>query len=346
MNDVFTQVVELGRSLGMGKLGHVAIDSTRIAANAAADSMETSETLRAQRARIRKRIRRWQQQCEHEDPNEGAGTSVTRQALRKLEQQLGEIPVRLERLKKAGVKKLSRSDADSRFLRERRGFTLGYTATLAVSEDHFIVAQQISQEGNDNGLLVPDGGEGGARMRGAAATSERGQRIFLAGQLAGDGNGQDRCVCAGLKFSAEVELRGKIEAACATSSASADEKEIAITGGSGGLPKKKRASRTSDGNHKRATRDAAISNARDREGGHRVYLGGDGVEPDAVVESHSTTTQDCLVQARHTDQPPNLAGSPAAQLVNPIVAWIAYSCHTDSKAPSGKTAHSIGTNPG
>lgn len=155
MNDVFTQVVELGRSLGMGKLGHVAIDSTRIAANAAADSMETSETLRAQRARIRKRIRRWQQQCEHEDPNEGAGTSVTRQALRKLEQQLGEIPVRLERLKKAGVKKLSRSDADSRFLRERRGFTLGYTATLAVSEDHFIVAQQISQEGNDNGLLVP-----------------------------------------------------------------------------------------------------------------------------------------------------------------------------------------------
>src|SRR2546422_4162605 len=35
MNDVFTQVVELARSLGMGQLGHVAIDSTRIAANAA-----------------------------------------------------------------------------------------------------------------------------------------------------------------------------------------------------------------------------------------------------------------------------------------------------------------------
>src|SRR6202166_3283444 len=35
MNDVFTQVVETARSVGMGKLGHVAIDSTRIAANAA-----------------------------------------------------------------------------------------------------------------------------------------------------------------------------------------------------------------------------------------------------------------------------------------------------------------------
>jgi hypothetical protein len=26
---------------------------------------------------------------------------------------------------------------------------------VAVSDDHLIVAQQISQEGNDNGLLVP-----------------------------------------------------------------------------------------------------------------------------------------------------------------------------------------------
>src|SRR5580704_12182971 len=72
VNEVFTQVVELARSLGMGKLGHVAIDSTRIAANAAADSVETEEKLRGERAKIRKQIRRWQRQCEAEDPNEGA----------------------------------------------------------------------------------------------------------------------------------------------------------------------------------------------------------------------------------------------------------------------------------
>jgi transposase/IS5 family transposase len=155
LNDVFTQVVELARAVGMGQLGHVAIDSTRIAANAAADSAETIEKLRAERAKIRKRIRRWQQQCEAEDPNEGAGTQVSRVALGKLEQRLAEIPERMERLKKAGVKRLSRTDEDSRFLRERRGFTLGYTATLAVSEDHLIVAQQVSQEPTDNALLVP-----------------------------------------------------------------------------------------------------------------------------------------------------------------------------------------------
>jgi transposase len=155
LNDVFTQVVELGRSLGMGKLGQVAIDSTRIAANAAADSAETVEKLRGERAKIRRRIRRWQRQCEMQDPNEGAGMAVSREALEGLRRRLGEIPARIERLKKAGGKKLSRTDEDSRFLRERQGFVLGYTATIAVSEDHLIVAQQVSQASNDNGLLLP-----------------------------------------------------------------------------------------------------------------------------------------------------------------------------------------------
>src|SRR5258708_25749453 len=61
----------------------------------------------------------------------------------------------MERLGKSGLKKLSRTDPDSRFLRERGGFTLGYTGTMGVSEDHLIVAQQVSQQPTDNELLVP-----------------------------------------------------------------------------------------------------------------------------------------------------------------------------------------------
>jgi IS5 family transposase len=68
---------------------------------------------------------------------------------------LEEIPGRLERLKKSGMKKLSRADGDSRFLRQRQGYVLGYAGTIAVSEDHLIVAQQVSQAGADNELLVP-----------------------------------------------------------------------------------------------------------------------------------------------------------------------------------------------
>jgi transposase len=155
LNAVFTQVVELARSAGMGKLGHVAIDSTRIAANAAADSTDSEQKLRNERAKIRQRIRQWQRQCDGEDPNEGAGMEVGREALRKLEKKLEQIPARLERLKKSGLKRMSRTDEDSRFLRERRGAILGYTGTVAVSEDYLVVAQQVSQASTDNELLVP-----------------------------------------------------------------------------------------------------------------------------------------------------------------------------------------------
>jgi transposase len=155
LNDLFTQVVEVARQAKLGKLGHVAIDSTRIAANASRNRIDTEQALRDARARVRRDIRRWQRQCDQEDPNEGAGVEVGGEAMKRLEEQLAEIPVRLERLRKAGVKKLSRTDPDSRFLRERGGFTLGYTATLAVSEDHLILAQRVTQETNDNEALLP-----------------------------------------------------------------------------------------------------------------------------------------------------------------------------------------------
>ncbi len=155
LNDLFTQVVELARASGLGRLGHVAIDSTRVAANASRNRVDSEQALREVRARIRRDIRRWQKQCDADDPNEGAGNEVDSSVMERLEQQLQGIPERLERLQKSGRKKISRSDPDSRFLRERSGFTLGYTATLAVSEDHLIVAQQIGQAPTDNELLVP-----------------------------------------------------------------------------------------------------------------------------------------------------------------------------------------------
>jgi transposase len=155
LNDLFTRVEELARASGLGRLGHVAIDSTRVAANASRNRVDTEQALRGARARIRRDIRRWQKQCDADDPNEGAGKEVDGSVMDRLEQQLQGIPERLERLQKSGLKKVSQSDPDSRFLRERGGFTLGYTATLAVSEDHLIVAQQIAQASTDNELLVP-----------------------------------------------------------------------------------------------------------------------------------------------------------------------------------------------
>ncbi|HEX9597405.1 MAG TPA: IS1182 family transposase [Anaerolineales bacterium] len=152
LNDVFTQVLEVARRLGWGRLGHVAIDSTRVAASASRDRMDREDRLRAERARLRRQVRRWQQACDANDPDEQAGLTV---AVTRFEQQLAEIPRRLEQLRKSGQKQLSRTDPDSRFLRERGRFTLGYTAEVAVSEDHLIVAQRVTQHASDQASLVP-----------------------------------------------------------------------------------------------------------------------------------------------------------------------------------------------
>lgn len=150
LNDMFTQVVEAARAMGLGKLGRVAIDSTRIEANASPDRRDTVEQLRRERARIRQRIRRWQKQCDQDDAEPAGATQGAPEAWQK---RLGEIPRQLEQLRKSGQARGSRTDPESRYLRRRGGFCLGYTAELAVSDDHLIVAQRVHQATNDNGSL-------------------------------------------------------------------------------------------------------------------------------------------------------------------------------------------------
>ncbi len=150
LNDVFTQVVEAARAIGMGRLGKVAIDSTRVQANASPDRSDSLEQLRRERARVRQRIRRWQKQC---DCDSVEPTNRETAEVEAWQQRLEQIPRQLQQLRKSGHRRGSRTDPESRYLRQRKGFCLGYTAELAVSDDHLIVAQRVHQGTNDNASL-------------------------------------------------------------------------------------------------------------------------------------------------------------------------------------------------
>jgi transposase len=148
INDLFTQVVQIARAAGLGKLGHVAIDSTRVRANASRRNMvEVGE--RQQWAQDRRLVRAFQQKAAEQDPEEEGGVQLSREQQEKLAQQ--EIPA----LPKKGRRQLSTTDPESRFLRTKEGWTLGYTADLAVSDDHLIVAARVTQNATDNASLVP-----------------------------------------------------------------------------------------------------------------------------------------------------------------------------------------------
>jgi transposase len=152
LNDAFTQVLEWAQGQGMVKLGRVAIDSTRVQANASRDRVDSEQALRDTRAQLRRQVRTWQKAADRDDREPG-GLEV---AIGELNQALAEMPRRLERLKKSGLKKLSRSDEDARFLRQRGNtFVLGYSAEIAVSDDHLIVAQRVTQNVTDNESLEP-----------------------------------------------------------------------------------------------------------------------------------------------------------------------------------------------
>ena len=162
-NDLFTRVAESARASGLGRLGHVAIDSTRIAANASRNRLDTEQALREKRHAFDATFAAGRSNATRRTRTRGGGHGRRSRAIERLERQGEVFPARLERLRKSGLKKLSRTDPDSRFPRERGGFTLGYTGTLAVSEDHSIVGQRgLTQETNDNGLLLPPGLVGGA----------------------------------------------------------------------------------------------------------------------------------------------------------------------------------------
>jgi transposase len=152
LNDAFTQVLEWARSQGMVKLGRVAIDSTRIAANASKDRVDSEQALRDTRAQLRRQVRAWQKAADRDDQEPG-GLEV---AIAELNQALAEMPPRMERLRKSGLKKLSQTDQDARFMRQRgHGFVLGYSAEITVSDDHLIVAQRVTQNTTDNASLEP-----------------------------------------------------------------------------------------------------------------------------------------------------------------------------------------------
>jgi transposase len=148
INDVFTQVVQMARRAGLGKLGHVAIDSTRVGANASRQKVMDWEQARQQWARDRRLVRRFQQKASQQDPEEDGGVRLSAEQQQALAQQ--GVPA----LPKKGRQQVSLTDPESRFLRTARGWELGYTADMAVSDDHVIVATRVTQNATDNGSLL------------------------------------------------------------------------------------------------------------------------------------------------------------------------------------------------
>jgi len=138
--ELFTQVLQLLRRAGLARVGEVAIDSTRIQGNASRNRV-------VQRAALQRQVEQWREEVE-DDLDRQPGRQVSEAERQRVREQL-------RQLEQMGEERMSLTDVEARFLRTRQGYELGYTGELAVSEDHFIVAQRVTQSKTDNASLLP-----------------------------------------------------------------------------------------------------------------------------------------------------------------------------------------------
>jgi transposase len=156
---LFCDVLELCARAGMVDVGVVAIDGTKIAADAAGDANRSLSEV-ARRA-LRDGIQTDAEEDERCGETRGDELPVSLRSREWIERAMEDIAAErrrsIERRPNAPrhEPKVNLTDPDSRIMRRPQGFVQGYNAQAAVSRDQVIVAAAVLQEPVDTDALQP-----------------------------------------------------------------------------------------------------------------------------------------------------------------------------------------------
>ena len=191
---LFTQVLALCAEAGMGAVGTIAVDSTKLAANASplqtrsyesiageiieeAKAIDAGEDERYGSARgdelppelrtrdgMRRKLREAKARLDEEKARREAEEEAKRtdrarreaEAAARGKRPTGRPPKREgERKEKPKPLRVNLTDPDSKLVKTPRGFIQGYSAQAVVSDDHLILAAEVAEEGVDSRQLEP-----------------------------------------------------------------------------------------------------------------------------------------------------------------------------------------------
>jgi transposase len=192
LGKLFSQVLRLCRAAGLAKLGHVALDGTRIAGNASKAETMTYARMKRTEQELAEEIAEWFKRAEREDAEEDAEFGPDRRGdelpewvtdKQKRLEKLRETKAELEAEAKAEAdrrraedkekparqrarrpitetpsddEKRNLTDSDSRLLRTMNGYVQGYNAQVAVdAETQVIVGNMLTNSRTDLKHLVP-----------------------------------------------------------------------------------------------------------------------------------------------------------------------------------------------
>jgi len=175
----FEQVLQLARAMGAPRLGRVALDGTKVKANASKHKAMSYKRMGEKQQQLRAEVKDLLAQAEAadaaEDAQDGAGRrgdDLPAELLRR-ESRLQRIreakKVLKERAKDEAVAagqppesatpdakaQYNFTDPESRIMKGPDGFVQAYNAQVAVDDLQFIVGQAVTQQTNDKKQLVP-----------------------------------------------------------------------------------------------------------------------------------------------------------------------------------------------
>jgi len=175
----FEQVLEMARELGAVRVGRVALDGTKVKANASKHKAMSYDRMREKQRQLRKEVKQLLAQAEAADAAEDTQYGADRRGdelpaeLQRRESRLTRIReakrVLEARAKDAAAAAGHPSDAakpdpkaqynftdpESRIMKGPDGFVQAYNAQIAVDEQQLIVGQAVTQETNDKQQLMP-----------------------------------------------------------------------------------------------------------------------------------------------------------------------------------------------
>jgi transposase len=175
----FEQVLQMARDLGAARVGRVALDGTKVKANASKHKAMSYQRMGEKQRQLRDEVKQLLAQAEATDAAEDAEYGADRRGdelpadLQRRESRLRRIReakrVLEARAKDAAAAAGQPSDAakpdpkaqynftdpESRIMKGPDGFVQAYNAQIAVNEEQLIVGQAVTQETNDKKQLMP-----------------------------------------------------------------------------------------------------------------------------------------------------------------------------------------------
>ena len=175
----FEQVLHMARDLGAARVGRVALDGTKIKANASKHKAMSYKRMGEKQRQLRDEVKQLLAQAEATDAAEDAEYGADRRG-DELPAELQRRDSRLKRIREAKRVLEARAkdaaaaaghpsdpgkpdpksqynftDPESRIMKGPDGFVQAYNAQIAVNEQQLIVGQAVTQETNDKKQLVP-----------------------------------------------------------------------------------------------------------------------------------------------------------------------------------------------